>query len=168
MISLDKDAGTERLSSNSLPPDQASERHDELEGLTDEQEPQDVREVESVVASTNLLESSSSSSSTSSSEESLGEVADRQSSGIVSAEAVVQNWKPKCDVFKNRKTKTLHLLPVGSTKATFLCGRRLTSDSIQFEGTIFHDSWKCRQCDTSVKRRQGDVPWDAVHRTLKL
>ena len=59
MISLDKDAGTERLSSNSLPPDQASERHDELEGLTDEQEPQDVRDVESVVASTNSLESSS-------------------------------------------------------------------------------------------------------------
>ncbi|CAJ1390444.1 unnamed protein product, partial [Effrenium voratum] len=42
MISLDKDAGAERLSSNSLPPDQASERHDELEGLTDEQEPQAV------------------------------------------------------------------------------------------------------------------------------
>ena len=53
----------------------------------------------------------------------------------------------------NRKTKTLHLLPVGSTKATFLCGRRLTSDSIQFEGTIFHDSWKCRQCDTSKPLR---------------
>ena len=32
MISLDKDAGTERLSSNSLPPDQASERHERFGG----------------------------------------------------------------------------------------------------------------------------------------
>ena len=56
-------------------------------------------------------------------------------------------WKPGCTIYKNSKTKKLHLKADGSSSSVFLCGRQQSSDFVPFEGVIATESSKCKQCD---------------------
>ena len=53
---------------------------------------------------------------------------------------------PCCSVYRHRRTKTLHLLPLGGT--AFVCGRKLSDDHAQFEGPILSSAQKCAQCES--------------------
>lgn len=55
-------------------------------------------------------------------------------------------WKPNCEIYQHRRSKTLHLLPMGDDKGTFLCGRQLGEEFVAFNSTIVTEFWKCKQC----------------------
>lgn len=105
-----------------------------------------------------LPESSESSedSSSSSSEESEGaeEVPepDQAAAGpfTLVTQDTIDGWRPGCDVWQNKKSKTLHLRAKGSTGQVFVCGRKLTEDFTDFNGrSVYSNAWKCKQCNIS-------------------
>ena len=95
-------------------------------------------------------DSSSSSDSPSSSDSAPGdEVAEQCMSKSPFQEQLEQfHWKDGCIVYKNERTRKLHLQSVGSETGTFLCGRNISEDYKEFPGTIVCDGWKCKQCDS--------------------
>ena len=95
-------------------------------------------------------DSSSSSDSDSSSEAAPGdEVAEKcMSRSPYHDQLQCFHWKDGCIVYKNDKTRKLHLRSMGSETGTFLCGRSITDEYTEFKGTIVCDGWKCKQCDS--------------------
>ena len=75
-------------------------------------------------------------------------------------------WKPGCVVYQNRKTKTLHLLPIGSSDL-FLCGRKFGRDTAIFQGGIQSLEWRCKQCDRGKPIRHVEGMVDAFDAALK-
>jgi len=75
-------------------------------------------------------------------------------------------WKPGCVVYQNRMTKTLHLLPLGSSDL-FLCGRKVGRDTMVFKGGIQSSEWRCKQCDRGRPIRHVEGMVDAFDAALK-
>ena len=62
----------------------------------------------------------------------------------------------------------MHLLPEGSEKLTFLCGRKKNDDTEAFTGSIYSDGWKCKQCDANKPLRDvGAVASFMAKRAMK-
>ena len=98
-----------------------------------------------------IIDDSSSSSDTESSPESApgDEVAEKcMSKSPHHDQLQCFHWKDGCIVYKNDKTRKLHLQSLGSETGAFLCGRSITEDYKEFKGTIACDGWKCKQCDS--------------------
>ena len=84
---------------------------------------------------------SSSSESSSGDESGLDEAVVRASH--VSPEPT--NWG-RGTPFEHNVTRTLHVLPEGSTTNTFVCGRFCSDSFTQFKGQLVDESAKCKQC----------------------
>ena len=70
----------------------------------------------------------------------------------------IDDWKPGCTVWQNRKTKTLHLQAEGSKGNTFICGRNRSEDCVDFSGRrVYSDSWKCKPCNIGRPVRDVDA-----------
>ena len=96
------------------------------------------------------VEASSSATTSSSSDSESGqddEVAVRNLPAGTSARSKSFVWKANCTVYQHKRTWTLHLLPSGGSSATFLCGRKNSSDHVLFQSPVYSENWKCRQCD---------------------
>ena len=105
----------------------------------------------------NVEESGSSDSSDSSSSEVSDTVADQcMGRGDLRPELQKITWKSGCYIYKNSKTKKLHLKADGSTGGVFLCGRQLTEDFFEFRCVIATDSSKCKQCDGCKPLQSSD------------
>ena len=68
--------------------------------------------------------------------------------------------------FQHKRTKTLHLLPMGSGNS-FLCGREKTADYDPFLLMVHSEEWKCRHCDRSRPIRSVDGMCHALDLALK-
>ena len=75
-------------------------------------------------------------------------------------------WKTGCSIFQHKRTKTLHLLPIGSGNS-FLCGREKTADYDPFLLMVHSEEWKCRHCDRSRPIRSVDGMCHALDLALK-
>ena len=75
-------------------------------------------------------------------------------------------WKTGCSIFQHKRTKTLHLLPMGSGNS-FLCGREKTADYDPFLLMVHSEEWKCRHCDRSRPIRSVDGMCHALDLALK-
>ena len=107
-----------------------------------------------------------SSESSSSSSEDSGTSDDEllMKGGSVHAEVV--EWRQGCAVHQHRKTKTLHLLPLGSQEL-FICGRKVGPETPVFHGGIQTVEWRCKQCDRGKPIRHVEGMVDAFDAALK-
>ena len=88
-----------------------------------------------------VIQSGSSDTSSSSSTSSTSDETQTLSRGTHGA----PRWKPGCEVFQHRRTKTLHLLPAGCEG--FVCGRHKTAEHRPYPGPILCAAQQCAQCD---------------------
>ena len=57
-------------------------------------------------------------------------------------------WRPECQVWQHRQSRTVHLLPLADVdKGSFVCGRAKSSAYFKVSGHPIVDSLKCAQCD---------------------
>ena len=94
------------------------------------------------------VDSSSASSSDESDPSSTSSHADDRAVALGSAygsvsEVVVDG----CTLFQHKKSKTIHLCPVGSSGG-FVCGRRVTDEHVKLSHHIHAQAWVCKQCRT--------------------
>ena len=75
-------------------------------------------------------------------------------------------WKTGCSIFQHKRTKTLHLLPMGPGNS-FLCGREKTADYDPFLLMVHSEEWKCRHCDRSRPIRSVDGMCHAIGLAFK-
>ena len=94
-----------------------------------------------VASNTSESSSSSDSSSSSGSDEELDDSLHECSGG-----ADVHRTIGQCEIHQHRRTKTLHLMPEGSSSGKFVCGRALTSDYKPLVSSVVLDKWYCKQC----------------------
>ena len=57
-------------------------------------------------------------------------------------------WRPECQIWQHRHSRTVHLLPLADVdKGYFVCGRAKSSAYFRFLGQPIVNSLKCAQCD---------------------
>ena len=57
-------------------------------------------------------------------------------------------WRPECQIWQHRHSRTVHLLPLADVdKGYFVCGRAKSSAYFKFSGQPIVNSLKCAQCD---------------------
>lgn len=95
---------------------------------------------------TSSEESSSSSDETSSTDE---EPDERTFKSEHTAATEAEVWKEDCLMYRHKRTKTLHLKTMGSSREHLNCGRMLSDDYIAVEKSAFMAFRKCKQCDTA-------------------
>ena len=96
-----------------------------------------------------IIQSGSSDTSSSSSTSSTSDEAQTLSRGMHGT----PRWKPGCEVFQHRRTKTLHLLPAGCEG--FICGRRKTAEHRPYSGPMLCAAQQCAQCDGGKPTRSA-------------
>ena len=111
---------------------------------------------------------SDSSSETVSSSSDCDELLEAGSHVLGSVLPTAGSWKPGCDVYQNIRTRTLHLRVTGSGRETFVCGRKLTDDFVDYSTRrVFSEAWRCKQCDAGRPLRDIDGVAAALERGLK-
>ena len=113
----------------------------------------DLGEVPPIWPETDSSSSSSTSSSDSDTSSQCQDVDDLVKDSVAVWALPKLVWKPECDTYRHKRTRTLHLRAKGSVKSTFVCGRKFTNDYEEFSGSIFAGSSKCKQCDTGKPLR---------------
>lgn len=121
-------------------------------------------EPEEPAQDTSSEDSSSSSDETSSTDEEPEETTFK-SEHTAATDAEV--WKEDCLMFRHKRTKTLHLKTIGSSREQLNCGRMLSDDYIAVAKSVFMDFRKCKQCDAAKTIRDPGAAAYHIGRTLQ-
>eukprot|EP00435_Cladocopium_sp_Y103_P035682 s3841_g9.t1 len=60
-----------------------------------------------------------------------------------------QVWNPDFDMYRHRRTQTVHLMAEGSTHNTFSCGLKCSSDHELVKASAFLEFRKCKRCEVA-------------------
>ena len=67
-----------------------------------------------------------------------------------------QGWKPGMDMYRHKRTKTLHFAARRGRKELFSCGRKITADFEKCQSSAFVDLRRCKQCDLAKPLRDEE------------
>ena len=148
--------------------DHLEEDHLPLDGAWDEEPP-----VPAGAGVTDNEERSSSGSSASDSDSS-----DSSSDSGSSCDANLQlagehrsSVSPKvegdCVLYQHSKTRTIHMMPKGSSERKFVCGRSATSDHKVFMSIVYTPNMRCKQCLNGRPLRDVGALNEALQSALK-
>ena len=69
------------------------------------------------------------------------------------AEVHENPWQPDSQFAVRKRTKTVHLIPRGSSCDAFVCGRKFSDDYVRADRAVFAESRTCKQCLSSKPLR---------------
>ena len=107
---------------------------------------------------------SSESSSSSSSDDDMDEDLDQCHED---GRSLVHQVRESCLVSQQVKTKTLHLLRVGSSSDRFVCGRSKAASHNPFKSSVEAQHWWCKQCRQGKPLRDMGSMTEALDRAVK-
>ena len=107
---------------------------------------------------------SSESSSSSSSDEDMDEDLDQCHED---GRSLVHQVRESCLVYRQIKTKTLHLLPLGSASDRFICGRSKAASHKPFKASVEVQHWWCKQCRQGKPLRDMGSMTEALDQAVK-
>ena len=53
----------------------------------------------------------------------------------------------------HKRSKTVHLIPMGDASESFICGRKISDDYVRVDRAVFLESRTCKQCQASKPLR---------------
>ena len=72
-----------------------------------------------------------------------------------------------CVLYQHSKTRTIHMMPKGSSERKFVCGRSATSDHKVFMSIVYTPNMRCKQCLNGRPLRDVGALNEALQSALK-
>ena len=72
-----------------------------------------------------------------------------------------------CVLYQHSKTRTIHMMPKGSSERKFVCGRSATADHKVFMSIVYTPNMRCKQCLNGRPLRDVGALNEALQSALK-